>query len=167
MSPAPLDPRSLDPVDLSAPGFADFHDELPLWSAPFGLALLDQVPLGPRLTYLDAGAGTGFLTLELAQRCGPEARVIAVDPWPAAMARLREKVRRLGLGNVTLLEQDLASVDLPPGSVDVIVSNLGLNNFADPAAALAACARVAAPGAARRAWVRSTPMSTTAATRPR
>jgi arsenite methyltransferase len=36
---------------------------------------------------------------------------------------------------------------LPEGSVDLIVSNLGINNFEDPAAVLRACFRVSRPGA--------------------
>lgn len=30
----------LDEVDYNSPDFGDFYDELPLWSAPFGLLLL-------------------------------------------------------------------------------------------------------------------------------
>lgn len=132
---------------MTAPEFGDLYDELPLWSAPFGLMLLDRVPLRSGLTILDVGAGTGFLTIELAERCGPSTRVIAVDPWPGAMARLRRKVAQRQLSNVTVLEQDVSTIDLPDATVDVIVSNLGVNNFADPAAALRACFRVAKPSA--------------------
>lgn len=63
------------------------------------------------------------------------------------MARLRRKVKQRRLTNIQLLEQDAAAVDLPANSVDVIVSNLGVNNFADPAAVLKICARIAKPGA--------------------
>jgi ubiquinone/menaquinone biosynthesis C-methylase UbiE/RimJ/RimL family protein N-acetyltransferase len=135
-------------LDLDSTDIGDFFDELPLWSAPFGRLLLDRVPLGPGLTYLDVGAGTGFLTMELAQRCGPGARVIAVDPWEAAMTRARAKVERLGLRNVELRVEDSATLDLPDGSVDVIVSNVGINNFEDPDAVLRNCHRMARPGAA-------------------
>ena len=34
------------------------YDELPLWSAPFGLLLLDRVPLRADITILDVGCGT-------------------------------------------------------------------------------------------------------------
>ena len=81
----------LEGIDPGHPQFGDLYDELPLWSAPFGLRLLDRVPMKPGLTILDVGAGTGFLTLELAQRCGSETKVIAVDPWNAGMNRLRRK----------------------------------------------------------------------------
>lgn len=133
--------------DFTQPEVGDLYDELPLWSAPFGLMLLDRVPMRPGLTVLDVGAGTGFVTVELAQRCGPTSTVIAVDPWQAAIARLHRKLAHLGLQNVRVLEQDAATIDLPEASVDVIVSNLGVNNFENADAVLRACFLVAKPGA--------------------
>lgn len=140
-------PAHLSSIDYLAPGFADHWDELPLWSAPFGQAILDQVPLAPSLVYLDVGAGTGWLTLELAQRAGPGSTVVAVDPWVDALRRLEAKARRLGLSNVTTHAVGITEASLAPESVDVVVSCLGVNNFEDAAAALAACARAARPGA--------------------
>jgi len=137
----------LEGIDPGHPQFGDLYDELPLWSAPFGLRLLDRVPMKPGLTILDVGAGTGFLTLELAQRCGSETKVIAVDPWNAGMNRLRRKLAHLGLDNVLLLEQDAAVLDLPDASIDVVVSNLGINNFENADAVLRALFRVAKPNA--------------------
>jgi arsenite methyltransferase len=109
--------------------------------------LLDHVDLQPGATILDAGSGTGFLAIELAQRCGPAATVIAVDPWEAAMQRLTRKLQHQGIRNVRTIVQDVATIDLPDESVDMIVSNLGINNFDNPEAALQTCFRVAKPGA--------------------
>jgi len=139
--------KYLDDIDSSTSEFGDLYDELPLWSAAFGLLLLEHVPMKPGLTVLDIGAGTGFLTIELAERCGPTTSVIAVDPWKAAMDRLRRKVNQRGLKNVRLIERDAAVLDLPDKSVDVIVSNLGVNNFDNPTAVLTECCRVAKIGA--------------------
>jgi SAM-dependent methyltransferase len=123
---------------------ADHYDELPLWSAPFGQLILDRVPLRRGQTIVDIGAGTGFLTVELAQRSA--ARVIAVDPWADAMDVLRRKVAYLGLTEVELVVSDAATLKLPDESVDVVVSNLGINNFSNAAAVLAECHRVLRPG---------------------
>jgi ubiquinone/menaquinone biosynthesis C-methylase UbiE len=139
--------KYLEEIDYTTPEFGDLYDELPLWSAPFGLMLLEHVPLRPGITILDVGAGTGFATIELAQRCGPDAKVIAVDPWAAAMSRLARKVHHLGIQNVRTVVDDVANIDLPDASVDLIVSNLGINNFDHPEAALQSCFRVAKPGA--------------------
>lgn len=139
--------KYLEEVDYRNTDFAELYDELPLWSAPFGLMLLERVPIQPGITILDIGAGTGFMTVELAQRCGGKATVIAVDPWEAAMQRLRRKLNQLGIVNVRTIVQDAATVELPSASIDLIVSNLGLNNFDDPDAVLDTCFRAAKPGA--------------------
>jgi ubiquinone/menaquinone biosynthesis C-methylase UbiE len=137
----------LEEIDYEALEFGDLYDELPLWSAPFGLMLLEQVTLRRGMTILDVGTGSGFMTIELAQRCGSETQLIAVDPWAAAMKRLTRKLDYLGLLNVRTLVQDVSKIDLPGASVDLIVSNLGINNFTDPVSALQACFRAAKPGA--------------------
>jgi len=124
---------------------ADNYDELPLWSAPFGQLILEHAPLRRGQTIVDIGAGTGFLTIELAQRSAA-ARVIAVDPWAEAMAVLRRKVDYLQLGNVELVTSDASQLDLPDGSVDLVVSNLGINNFDNAATVLQECHRVLRPG---------------------
>lgn len=126
---------------------ADCYDELPLWSAPFGLALLDAVLLRPGLVVLDIGCGTGFPMIELAERLGRSARVHGVDPSGAALARARKKLSVKGVTNVTLHETHAEQLPLGDLTVDLIVSNNGFNNCSDLDAVLAECARVARPGA--------------------
>lgn len=126
-------------------GVAANYDELPLWSAAFGLLLLEQVPLRRGQTIVDVGAGTGFLTVELAQRSGA-GRVVAVDPWADAMEVLRRKVEFLKLSNVEVVVADASELNLADGSVDVVVSNLGINNFENAEAVLRECHRVLRPG---------------------
>jgi len=135
----------------SAPRFDEVEpaafDELPLWSAPFGLRLLEMVELRPGLVALDIGCGTGFPLVELAQRLGPGATVHGVDPWGAALARVGHKLAVCGVGNVTLHEARAERLPLADGAVDLIVSNNGFNNVDDLDAVIAECARVARPGA--------------------
>jgi arsenite methyltransferase len=136
-----------DDIDIQTDEFAEFYDELPIWSAPFGLMMLARVPIRAGQTVLDVGAGSGFLSIELAQRCGPAARVTAVDPWAPVVRRLRRRLDRLGLRNVEVVERDAGALDLPDDSVDLIVSNLGINNFENADQVLRVCHRVAKPGA--------------------
>ena len=60
-------------LDWQNPEIVDIYDEVNLWSAPFGLLLLEQLPMQPGLTIVDVGFGTGFPLIELAQRFGPTA----------------------------------------------------------------------------------------------
>ncbi|MCW8961437.1 MAG: hypothetical protein OQK29_07725 [Ignavibacteriaceae bacterium] len=60
-------------------------DELPLWSAPFGLRLLDKINYRKNITALDIGSGLGFPLLEVAMRLGDSCKVYGIDPWEAAV----------------------------------------------------------------------------------
>ncbi len=133
--------------DWNDPSLVNLYDEVPLWSAPFGLLLLDRLRLRPNLSVLDLGCGPGFPLIELAQRLGASCRAFGVDPWGAALARARQRITRLQVRHVHLIQGDGLALPLPAASIDLIVSNLGLNNFSSPADALVEAARVARPGA--------------------
>lgn len=133
--------------DFSSSAVLAAYDELPLWSAMFGLLLLDEVPLTNVRAALDVGCGTGFPLIELAERLGPGVDVHGVDTWSGALTRAWEKIAARGTPNVTLHECSAASMPFADASFDLIVSNLGVNNFDDRDAAIAECRRVARPGA--------------------
>jgi ubiquinone/menaquinone biosynthesis C-methylase UbiE len=134
-------------ADLSSAAFVSAYDELPLWSAMFGLLLLDEVPLAPGWTALDVGCGTGFPLIELAERLGPDSRVHGIDLWMAALTRAAAKIEAREMTNVTLHEGSAAAMPFGTGTFDLIVSNLGLNNFDDRQAVVRECRRVARDGA--------------------
>ncbi len=120
----------------------DAYDELPLWSASFGLLLLDRVPMRAGMKVLDVGCGMGFPLLELAGRLGPAADLYGIDPWHGGVQRARLKAEAYGLKNVHIIEGDAANTKFDDGSFDLITSNLGINNFTDPDAVLRECHRL-------------------------
>ena len=128
--------------DYTAPDTVAAYDELPLWCAMAGLFLLEHLPLPRGAAVLDVGCGTGFPLLELAQRLGRPTVVHGLDLWAAALARARFKADVIGVANVTLTRGDGAAMPYPDSRFDLAVSNLGINNFADPDAVLAECHRV-------------------------
>ncbi len=75
-------------------------------------ALFEQLSayaaVGKADVVLDAGAGFGFLTRFLADKCKD---VIAVETDPHVAAALREQLQ--GVGNVTVVEGDVLKTDLP------------------------------------------------------
>lgn len=133
--------------DFNEPEIVAAYDELPLWSAMFGRLLFKHLPLKRGQTVLDLGYGTGFPLLELAEQLGTSCTVYGIDPWETARQRALAKARVWQVSNVQILPGDASALPFPDGMFDLIVSNLGLNNFADPAAALRECARVAKTGA--------------------
>ncbi len=137
-------------IDLKAPGTAAMFDEVSLWASRFGALMLDELevraePAG--LDVLDIGCGTGFPLIELAALHGERSRFTGVDTWHDAVQRARAKLAWLGLPHAQVIEADAAQLPFAAASFDLIVSNLGLNNFAQPERVFAECARVARRGA--------------------
>ncbi len=130
-------------VDFNDPEVVSAYDEVSLWSAMFGQMLLEHVPLGRSRTVLDIGYGAGFPLLELAQRLGASSKVYGIDPWAAARQRAERKAQLWRVRNVELLTGYGAAMPFPGEFFDLLVSNLGVNNFADPQAVLKECWRVA------------------------
>jgi ubiquinone/menaquinone biosynthesis C-methylase UbiE len=77
---------------------------------------------------VDLGAGTGFLTFALAPFV---ADVLAVDISPAMLAVLAVRAEDEGLGTVRCFAADLAALELPAASVDLVVSNYALHHLVD------------------------------------
>jgi len=132
-------------IDISNPDVVAAYDELPLWSATFGLLLFRHIPMALGMKVLDVGCGTGFPLLELAQRLGPSSMVYGVDQWDAALARAQFKAQVIGVQNVVLTKCDASQMPFSAGEFDLVVSNLGINNFGNPEGTLSECRRVLKP----------------------
>ena len=134
-------------IDLSVPGTASMFDEVSLWASRFGSLMLEHLEIRDDLDVLDVGCGTGFPLIELAGLHGQRSRFTGVDVWGDALERARARIAWLGMPHVKVIEADGASLPFDDASFDLIVSNLGVNNFARPEAVFAECARVARRGA--------------------
>lgn len=134
-------------LDLNNPEAVSVLDELPLWSAPFGLRLLDAIVLKKNISVLDIGFGLGFPLIEVASRIGATGKLYGIDPWKAATVRAKRKIEILGLKNITLIDGVAESVPLPDATIDLIISNNGINNVQGIGKVFRECARIAKPGA--------------------
>lgn len=124
----------------------DVLDELPLWSAPFGLKLLDAIDYKPNISALDIGFGTGFPLTELAMRLGASSTVYGIDPWKEAIERVKRKIECYAITNIKIFEGVAESIPLENESIDLIVSNNGINNVSDIDTAFSECSRIIKPG---------------------
>ena len=70
-------------------------------------AFLDRV-LGPGMVFLDGGANEGLYTIFASAKVGGEGRVIAVEPSPRELARLRRNVEMNNARTVEIVEAALA-----------------------------------------------------------
>lgn len=128
------------------PELVSVIDELPLWSAPFGLKLLDLVKLNKGIKFLDVGSGLGFPLVELAQRLGASSTGYGLDPWKPAIERTALKARVYGLTNIELAEGIAESIPFADSYFDLIISNNGLNNVENLEKAISECGRVCKQG---------------------
>jgi len=97
---------------------------------------------GDPLDVLDIGGGTGGFAVGVA-RLGH--RVTVVDPSPDALAALDRRAREVGV-SVEARQGDLATLDVAPGSADLVLCHGVLEVAGDPVAALAALHAVLRPG---------------------
>ena len=113
------------------------YPQRPHEQAAWAAALRRLLP-EPPASVLDAGAGTGFLSLLLA---GQGYEVTAMDLSSAMLAQLRSKASSRGLQIRTV---EANAVTPPPGPFDAVIERHLLWTLPDPGVALAAW-RAAAP----------------------
>src|SRR3972149_6441699 len=82
--------------------------------------VLDAFGVGPGLTVLEIGPGTGFYTLEAAGRVGPSGRLICLDLQPEMLRHARRRLEASGL-RATFLRADARALPLGPGTVDHVL----------------------------------------------
>ncbi len=84
------------------------------------LERLDYMLIEPQVI-LDAGAGTGYCTLDVAQRY-PNAQVIALDIASSMLQQTKSKAE--ASNNISYVNSDVEKIALADNSVDLVVSSL-------------------------------------------
>ena len=133
--------------DLNSAELVSVIDELSLWAAPFGLRLLEMMKIRKNISVLDIGSGLGFPLLEIAMRLGDSCKVYGIDPWEAATARVKSKIEIYGIKNAELFTGFAENIPLPDKSIDLIISNNGINNVEDQEKVFSECRRISRSGA--------------------
>jgi predicted methyltransferase len=98
--------------------------------------LMRLLGIGRGMTVGDLGAGSGYSTIRLARRVGPDGYIFAQDVTPSYLARLARRVRGLKLANVTLARGEPHDPRLPPASLDVALMSHMYHEVAQPYAFL-------------------------------
>lgn len=102
--------------------------------------------LEPGSTFWDIGANIGFYTLLASRRVGAQGRVVAFEPTPATVARLRQHVTQNDCANVTVLPCALGHA---PGEQTVYAldhANHGMNSLRDRPVVVSDAAFLREPG---------------------
>jgi ubiquinone/menaquinone biosynthesis C-methylase UbiE len=107
---------------------------------------LDALELEPGMTVADIGSGTGYFTVRLARRVGPEGRVYANDLQPEMQSLLRERLRRESITNVTLVLGAMDDPRLPKAALDLVLMVDVYHEFSQPQAMLRRVRETLKPG---------------------
>jgi 2-octaprenyl-6-methoxy-1,4-benzoquinone methylase (EC 2.1.1.-)/demethylmenaquinone methyltransferase (EC 2.1.1.-) len=103
-----------------------------------------QVEPGKRA--LDVCCGTGDWTVALAGAVGEEGEVIGVDFSANMLSEAEKKLKKLDIGNVTLIHANAMSLPFPDESFDYVTIGFGLRNVPDAMKVLREMFRVLKPG---------------------
>ena len=101
--------------------------------------------LVPGCRLLDVGCGPGTLTVDLARHVAP-GDVVGVDAAAAVVEEAAAHAAEAGVSNASFVTGDFREVGFDAGTFDVVHAHQVLQHLADPVGALAAMARLAAPG---------------------
>jgi demethylmenaquinone methyltransferase / 2-methoxy-6-polyprenyl-1,4-benzoquinol methylase len=100
----------------------------------------------PGALVADVATGTAAVAIALARRY-PACRVVGIDQSPEMLAGGARRVTAAGLdARIELVEGQAEALPFEPGSVDALAHTYLLRYVDDPAATLAALARVIRPG---------------------
>jgi ubiquinone/menaquinone biosynthesis C-methylase UbiE len=107
--------------------------------------VLDAFGVGPGLTVLEIGPGTGFYTLEAARRVGSSGRLICLDLQPEMLLHARRRLEASGL-RAAFLRADARALPLGSETVDHVLLVTVLGEIPERASALAEISRVLRAG---------------------
>ena len=107
--------RLFPPSDL---GLLEAPDR-DLWQRPD--QVMDAMGIADASVVADIGAGSGWFTIRLARRVGPQGLVYAEDVQPEMINAITRRVQREGLTNVRAVRGQNSDPRLPPGSLDAVL----------------------------------------------
>jgi len=93
---------------------------------------LDSIGIKPGMTVADVGAGSGYFTVRLSRRVGPEGKVYAQDIQPEMLRLLRKRLEKANFTNIGTVLGSESDPKLPENSLDLILMVDVYHEFAQP-----------------------------------
>ena len=114
--------------------------------------LIELLGIEPGMAVADIGAGSGVITMKLADAVGQQGTVYAVDIQPEMLAAINEKVEEQSRTNVRTILGTRKTPKLQPESIDLAIMVDVYHEFDFPHEMMAGLAAALRPGG-RIAWV--------------
>ncbi len=93
---------------------------------------IDLLQLKKGMMVADVGAGTGYFSMRMARKVGPQGKVWASDLQPQMLARLSRNLKRAKIQNVELAQATESDPNLPAGALDLIIMVDVYHEFSKP-----------------------------------
>lgn len=97
---------------------------------------IDVLKLAKGSTVADIGAGSGYMTVKLAKKVGPQGKVYANDVQPAMLDLLSRRMARAKLANVVPVLGSVDDPKLPPDAIDLALMVDVYHELSEPQAML-------------------------------
>jgi ubiquinone/menaquinone biosynthesis C-methylase UbiE len=94
--------------------------------------VMDAVGIEPGMNVAEIGAGRGRFVVHLAVRVGKTGRIFAEDIHSPSLDHLRQRCKRWGLDQVTVIHGEENDPKLPENTLDLIFIISSYHHFADP-----------------------------------
>jgi SAM-dependent methyltransferase len=136
---------SLQGWSIVAPDWGELADRIDRQLRPAADWMIEAVSPRPGDRVLELAGGPGTLSMLIAQRVAPGGTVLHTDFSEPMVQEAQARFRSQGMEGIESRVMDAEKIDLPDGSMDVVVCRMGYMLMADPAAALRESGRVLAP----------------------
>ena len=93
---------------------------------------IDELHLQVGMAVADIGAGTGYMSLKLAKRVGPNGKVFAEDVQADMLAKVRENAAKANLKNIQTVQGTFTDPKLPRGQLDLALLVDVYHEFSEP-----------------------------------
>jgi SAM-dependent methyltransferase len=127
-----------------APDWGELADRIDEQLRPAAEWIIDAVAPRPGDRVLELAGGPGTLSILIAERVSPDGTVLHSDFSEEMVKVAWQRFESEGIGGIESRVMDAEQIDLPDGSIDVVVCRMGYMLMADPAAAVRESARVLA-----------------------
>ncbi len=118
-----------------AQAWIDHEEPIERAHSPIKDELLARAALRSGETVLDLGCGSGALTVDAAERVGPQGSVIALDIADAFVARVKKRSK--DVPHISPVQGDAQTFGFSDHNCDAVISLFGTMFFSDPHVAFA------------------------------
>ena len=84
-------------------------------------AAIDALGLEPGMVVCDLGAGSGYYSIRMAKKVGPQGKVYAVDVQPGMIQLLEKRIKSDKIKNIHPILSTPSDPKLPDGEIDLMI----------------------------------------------